>query len=83
MRFFQTQSTPLVDELTLCSPKMAFAPYLTLSLPTQHEWIYFPNLMPPKDLLFLMQLKLENELLRPTPRQSIPPFSSGGIWMFT
>jgi hypothetical protein len=31
-----------------------------LSLPTQHEQIYFPNLAPPKDLLLLMQLKPKN-----------------------
>ncbi len=39
--FFQPHSTPLTDELILCSPKMAFAPQLMLSLPTQHEQIYF------------------------------------------
>ncbi len=37
MCFLQTCSTPFVDKSTLCSPKMAFAPQLTLSLLTQHE----------------------------------------------
>ncbi len=39
--FFQPCSTPLVDELTLCSPKMEFALYSMLSLLIQHEHIYF------------------------------------------
>jgi hypothetical protein len=39
MCFFQSHSSPLVDELTLCLPKMTFTPYLTLSLSTQCEQI--------------------------------------------
>jgi hypothetical protein len=31
-----------------------------LSLPTQHEQIYFPNLAPPKDFLLLMWFKPKN-----------------------
>ncbi len=35
MHFVQPHSTPFIDELTLCLPKMAFAPQPTLSLSTQ------------------------------------------------
>jgi hypothetical protein len=35
MHFFQPHSTPLINESTLCLPKMAFALQSTLSLPTQ------------------------------------------------
>jgi len=37
---------------------MKFAPQLTLSLLTQCEWIYFLDLVQLKDLLLLMQFKL-------------------------
>jgi hypothetical protein len=37
MHFLQPHSTPLVDKSTLCLLKMAFAPSLTLSLPTPHS----------------------------------------------
>ncbi len=57
MCFLQPHSTPFVDELTLCLLKMTFAFYLTLSLPTQHEWIYFPDLVQLKDLPPPMQFK--------------------------
>jgi hypothetical protein len=60
MCFLQTRSTPLADKLTFCSPKMAFAPQSMLSLSTQHEEIYFPNLVPPKDSLLPMRLKSKN-----------------------
>jgi hypothetical protein len=35
----------------------------TLSLLTQHEWIYFHDLVLPKDLLLLMWLKSKNEII--------------------
>jgi hypothetical protein len=54
MHFLQPHSTPLVDELTLCLPKMTFTPLPTLSLPIQHKWIYFPDLVQFKDLLHWM-----------------------------
>jgi hypothetical protein len=57
MHFLQPHSTPFVDESTLCSPKMTFAPWPMLSLPTHHKWIYFPNLAQLKDLLHYIQIK--------------------------
>jgi hypothetical protein len=51
MRLFQPHSSPPIDELTLCLPKMTFTPWPTLSLLTQHKHIYFPNLTQLKDLL--------------------------------
>jgi hypothetical protein len=51
--FFQPCSIPLVDKLTLCSPKMEFAPYSMLSLPIQHEWIYFVDLAQLEVLLLM------------------------------
>jgi hypothetical protein len=36
---------------------MAFAPKLALSSEAQHKHIYFPDLVQPKDLLPLMQVK--------------------------
>jgi hypothetical protein len=51
MCFFQLHSTPFVNELTLCLLKTTFALYLTLSLLTQHERIYFPDLAQLKDFL--------------------------------
>ncbi len=44
MQFLQPCSTFLVHKSTLCSPKMEFTLYLTLSLVTRHVWIYFPDL---------------------------------------
>ncbi len=44
MRFLQPHSTPFVNGLILCSPKMTFTPQLTLSLSTQCKHIYFLNL---------------------------------------
>jgi hypothetical protein len=44
MHFFQPHSTPLVNESTLCSPNMIFAPWSTLLLSTHCKWIYFPSL---------------------------------------
>jgi hypothetical protein len=63
MRFLQTRSILLVNESTLCSPKMAFTPESMLSLLTQHKWIYFFNLVPPKDLLLPMRLKPNNRVI--------------------
>ncbi len=57
MHFFQSFSTPFVAKSTLCSQKMTFIPKLTLSLPTQCKWIYFPDLAQFKDLLPSMWLK--------------------------
>jgi hypothetical protein len=34
-----------------------------LLLLTQHERIYFPDLVPPKDLLLLMQFKPKNDAI--------------------
>jgi hypothetical protein len=55
--FLQPCSTPLVDELTLCSPKMEFALYSMLSLLIQHERIYFVDPTQLEDLLLLKQFK--------------------------
>jgi hypothetical protein len=63
MHFFQTCLIPPIDKLTLCSPKMAFAPKLTLSSPTQQKQIYFLNLVPPKDLLLSLWLKPKNKTI--------------------
>jgi hypothetical protein len=57
MRFFQPHSTPFINESTLCLLKMAFTPCSTLSLLTQCEWIYFPNLVQLKDSLHWIQFK--------------------------
>jgi hypothetical protein len=51
MHFLQPHSTPVFGKSTLRLLKMAFAPWLTLSLLTQCEWIYFVNLAQLKDLL--------------------------------
>jgi len=51
MDFLQPHATPLVDESTLCSPKMIFAPWPTLSLTTHCKQIYFPDFAQLKDLL--------------------------------
>jgi hypothetical protein len=67
MHFFQPHSTPLINESTLHSPKMEFAPYLILSLPTQHEWIYFPDLVQFKDLMLPMQFKPKKKDITMTP----------------
>jgi hypothetical protein len=55
--FLQSCSIPFVDESTLCSPKMAFVPWLVLSLPTQCKRIYFLDLVQLKDLMPSMWLK--------------------------
>jgi hypothetical protein len=55
--FLQPCSIPFVDESTLCSPKIAFAPWLVLSLLTQCKRIYFLDLVQLKDLMLLMWLK--------------------------
>ncbi len=57
MCFLQPHSTPFINDSTLCLPNMAFTPQSTLSLPTQLEHIYFPDLAQLKDLLLSMQLK--------------------------
>ncbi len=63
MCFLQPCSTLLINESTLCSPKMAFALQLMLSLSTQHEHIYFLDLAQLKDLLLPMWLKLNKRAI--------------------
>ncbi len=68
LRFFHPHSTPFTNESTLCSPKMAFAPQSTSSLPTQYEWIYFPDLAQLEDLLSPMWFKpMKGAIVTDTP----------------
>ncbi len=70
--FLSTTFNSSRDESTLCLLKVAFALQLTLSLPTQCEWIYFPN---------FVQLNAR----KGTIVTHTPPINSSpqGIWLFT
>ncbi len=54
-----------------------------LSLLTQFEHIFFPNLTQLKDLLLPMQFNPRKEVMQLTPQWSIPPFSNWCIWLLT
>jgi hypothetical protein len=68
MRLFQPCSIPLVDESTLCSLKMEFAPWLTLSLLTQHKHIHSPVLCNSRICYLWCGLSQKKELSQPTPQ---------------
>jgi hypothetical protein len=54
-----------------------------LSLLTQHEQIYFPNLTQFKDCCLQCDSNQRKELSWLTPQWSIFPFNNWNLWMFT
>ncbi len=79
MCFFQTHSTPFVNELTLCSPKMAFAFYQRYHCrPNMNRFISL-ILRHPRICCFQCGSSLKMELSQPTPCRSNTPLSNGDI----
>ncbi len=85
MRFLQPHSTPLVDELTLFSPKMTFAHLSWHYRCRPNVGIFISLILHNSNICHLRWWRSSQgkQILQPTFHWSIPPFSNWSTWLFT
>ncbi len=83
MWFLKPHSTPFVDKLTLCSPKMAFAHPSWCPCQPNVGRFTSPILFNSKICRLWWSSIQGKELLQLTFHWSIPAFSNWSIWLFT
>jgi hypothetical protein len=81
--FLQSHSTPFVNKLTLCLPKLAFALSQHYHCWPNTNGFISPILHNSKICCLQCNLSQAKELLQLTPHWSIPPLSNWSIWLLT